>query len=130
MLPPTARLTHRDEFTSVVRRGRRSGRSLLVMHILLPEPAVHDGPRIGFVVSKAVGGSVVRHRVARRLRHVMRDRLPQLPSGSLVVVRALPRSATATSSGLAIDADRALSVLLRDVPRDSSAPGTFRPDGS
>lgn len=146
MLPPTARLTHRDDFTAVVRRGRRSGRSLLVMYVLLPDPvtqpasvisavgsdrvptAVGDGPRIGFVVSKAVGGSVIRHRVARRLRHVMRDRLPQLPAGSRVVVRALPRSAAATSARLAVEADRALSVLLRDTPTVPS--GAPRPDRS
>jgi ribonuclease P protein component len=64
---------------------------------------------VGFVVSRAVGGSVVRHRVARRLRHVARDRLASLPAGSTVVVRALPGSASATSAALAADLDSALA---------------------
>lgn len=67
-----------------------------------------DPTRVGFVVSKAVGNAVVRHRVARRLRHVMRARLAVLPAGTLVVVRALPRAASATSDELAKDVDSAL----------------------
>lgn len=130
MLPATARLTDRDDFTTVVRRGRRSGRTLVVMHVLLPESsgsAAGDGPvvdsarfgssRVGFVVSKAVGGSVVRHRVARRLRHLMRDRLADAPSGSRIVVRALPASAQADSASLGAELDRALrGALLSKAP--------------
>lgn len=113
MLPADARLTHRDDFSSVIRRGRRAGRTLVVMHVLTPGRPV--GPparsRVGFVVSKAVGGSVVRHRVARRLRHVMRDRLADLPAGTQVVVRALPRSADADSAHLGAEVDRALRTV-------------------
>jgi ribonuclease P protein component len=84
------------------------------MHVLTPEsaPSGDVSPRVGLVVSKAVGGAVVRHRVSRRLRHVMRDRLSRLPAGSRVVIRALPRSADAESARLAAEVDRALRVLL------------------
>jgi ribonuclease P protein component len=126
VLPAQSRLTDRDDFTTVVRRGRRSGRTLIVMHVLLPD-ATDDGPavegsavdaavvgssQVGFVVSKAVGGSVVRHRVARRLRHLMRDRLVDAPEGSRIVVRALPASANADSTSLGADLDRALRGAL------------------
>lgn len=74
-----------------------------------PEPA-----RVGFVVSRAVGGSVVRHRVQRRLRHLVRDRLDRLAPGTLLVVRALPPAATATSAELADDLDAALGRLRLD----------------
>lgn len=118
MLPATARLTHRDDFTASVRRGRRIGRKLVVMHVLLADAvaavdpgAEPSGPRVGFVVSKAVGGSVVRHRVARRLRHLMRGRLSRLPAGSRVVVRALPAAAAADSAALGRDLDRALRAV-------------------
>ena len=115
VLPATARLTHRDDFTASVRRGRRIGRKLVVMHVLLADAvAVVDpsaGPRVGFVVSKAVGCSVVRHRVARRLRHLMRGRLSRLPAGSRVVVRALPAAAAADSAALGRDLDRALQAV-------------------
>lgn len=123
MLPAASRLTHRDDFTAVVRRGRRSGRTLVVVHVLVEDQPVAPcdagcgqvGPvcaKVGFVVSKAIGGSVVRHRVARRLRHLMRDRLAQIPAGARVVVRALPASATAESASLARDVDRALHAAL------------------
>ena len=66
---------------------------------------------MGFVVSKAVGSAVVRNRVKRQLRHLTRERMALLPGGSLVVVRANPAAAGATS--LAADLDSALGSLLR-----------------
>ena len=72
-------------------------------------------------MSKAVGGSVVRHAVARRLRHLVRPRLTLLPAGSRLVVRALPDSATASSDQLAVDLDAALERALRKSTRDVSA---------
>jgi len=74
-------------------------------------------------VSKAVGGSVVRHAVARRLRHLVRPRLASLPAGSRLVVRALPNSATATSAQLEVDLDAALERALRASARDASTAG-------
>ena len=47
-------------------------------------------PRVGFVVSKKVGNSVVRHRVKRRLREILRPRMSLLPESATCVVRALP----------------------------------------
>jgi len=67
--------------------------------------------RAGFVVSKAVGNSVVRHRVTRRLRHLVSARLGTLPAGSSLVVRALPPAATASSAELGADLDAALRRL-------------------
>jgi ribonuclease P protein component len=69
--------------------------------------------RVGFVVSKAVGNSVVRHRVSRRLRHLMRERLGTLPVGCTLVVRALPAAAAASSADLGVDLDAALRRLSR-----------------
>jgi ribonuclease P protein component len=70
-----------------------------------------DVSKVGFVVSKAVGNSVVRHRVSRKLRHVVRDRLDALPAGTSLVVRALPAAAEASSAELADDLDSALRRL-------------------
>lgn len=47
----------------------------------------------GLIISKSVGGSVVRHRVARQIRHALKDHVEVLPEGARVVVRALPGSA-------------------------------------
>ncbi len=49
--------------------------------------------KAGLIISKSVGGSVVRHRVARQIRHALLEHLKKLPNGSQVVVRALPGSA-------------------------------------
>jgi ribonuclease P protein component len=63
----------------------------------------------GLVVSKAVGNSVVRHRVARRLRAVLAALLPRLGEPKMVVVRALPAAAKATYSEL----ERSVGKCLR-----------------
>ena len=114
MLPEVHRLRSSAEFTEVVRRGRRASRPLLTVHAHL----AGDAPaRAGLVVSKAVGGSVVRHRTARRLRHLLRDRVGALPAGMRLVVRAAPGAGTVPSSALAADLDGALTSVLR--PRGS-----------
>jgi ribonuclease P protein component len=115
VLPAPARLRRREDFTLAVRRGTRAGRGTLVAHLLSPGPA---GPatapvaRAGFVVGRAVGNSVVRHRTVRRLRHLVRDRLDRLPAGSILVVRALPAAADADSATLGRDLDAALARVL------------------
>lgn len=58
-------------------------------------------PRVGLIVSKAVGNAVVRNRVKRRLRHQVAPLLDTLPTGTSVVVRALPPAAALTSGELA-----------------------------
>ncbi len=108
MLPASARLTRRNEFTATIRLGRRIGRDLVVLHVLPGQPGL---TRVGFIVGSAVGGSIVRNRVVRRLRHLVRSRLPLFPAGSWVVIRAQPTAAAAESSQLAADLDRALRRL-------------------
>ncbi|MVO88877.1 ribonuclease P protein component [Streptomyces sp. p1417] len=118
MLPTEHRLRRREDFATAVRRGRRAGRPLLVVHLRSGATDPHvpgeslPPPRAGFVVSKAVGGAVVRNKVKRRLRHLMSDRAAQLPPGSLVVVRALPGAGDADHAQLARDLDAALERLL------------------
>ncbi|TVL92388.1 ribonuclease P protein component [Streptomyces sp. SAJ15] len=123
MLPDQHRLRRREDFATAVRRGRRAGRPLLVVHLRSgatdPHASGESAPpvRAGFVVSKAVGGAVVRNLVKRRLRHLMRDRLDRFPEGSLVVVRALPGAGEAGHDQLARDLDTALQRLLGGVPK-------------
>lgn len=112
MLPEGNRLTERDDFSSAVRRGRRSGGRRLVLHLATAaEPQATPAARVGFVVGKAVGNAVTRNRVRRRLRHLMIGRLPLLPAGSLLVVRVLPEAAMASSETLAVELDRGLGRL-------------------
>jgi ribonuclease P protein component len=62
-----------------------------VVHLLAT--ATDGGPRAGVVVGRAVGGAVIRNRVRRRIRAHLAVQLPSVPSGTLLVVRALPASA-------------------------------------
>lgn len=66
--------------------------------------------RAGFVVSKAVGSAVARNKVRRRLRHLVRERLPALPAGATLVVRALPAAADLPYARLAADLDAAIAA--------------------
>jgi ribonuclease P protein component len=111
MLPAAERLRRSEDFREVMRRGSRAGRRRLVVHALpAPDPSASPS-RAGFVVSKAVGNSVVRHRVSRRLRHLVAARLGTVPPGSSLVIRALPPAATASSAELGADLDVALKRL-------------------
>jgi ribonuclease P protein component len=104
------RLRLKDDFTVALKHGARAGTRRLVLHWAATDRA--HPTRVGFVVSKAVGGSVVRHRTQRRLRHLAAGRLAVLPErGGLLVVRALPPAGTATSAELAVDVDRGLRRL-------------------
>ena len=87
----------------------------MVLHLLpeRPGPAPDTaGPRAGFVVGKAVGNSVVRHRVTRRLRAVVRDELHRLPGTADLVVRARPEAADASSDQLRTDLVSGLERVL------------------
>ncbi|MGV9722008.1 ribonuclease P protein component [Nocardia beijingensis] len=118
MLPEPYRLHHRADFSRTVRRGQRIGRHDLVVHVLahgydgvvgaygrhdqIPDDVLVrvGGPRFGLIVSKAVGNAVIRHRVARRLRHMCAQVVDELPAETDVVIRALPGAATASSDDL------------------------------
>ncbi|MFC8043768.1 ribonuclease P protein component [Nocardia sp. NPDC057353] len=123
MLPEPYRLHHRADFSRTVRRGQRIGRRDLVVHAFTheydqgsgtsaapgseltqvppAEPEVRiGGPRFGLIVSKAVGNAVIRHRVARRLRHLCAQVRPELPADIDIVIRALPGSAAAGTDDL------------------------------
>ena len=93
----------------------------MVLHYLPERPVTPTpgdagtvgGPRAGFVVGKAVGNSVVRHRVTRRLRAVVHDQLDRLPPTADLVVRARPEAATASSADLRRDLSAGLDRVLR-----------------
>ena len=101
-------MTRSTEFGATVSQGVRAVQPDLVVHALRSsEETFEDGPRIGLVVSKSVGGAVQRHRVARRLRHVART-----------VIRALPSSRRAISARL----EQELRTALRRIRARTGAP--------
>jgi ribonuclease P protein component len=115
VLPQQSRMRSPEEFKRTMRSGRRAGASVVAATLLLPAgPVSSDAmPKVGFVVSRAVGSAVVRNRVKRRLRELMRRRLASLPGGCLLVVRAHPKAAGVRQADLAADLDLVLGRLLR-----------------
>jgi ribonuclease P protein component len=110
VLAAAQRLRHSSEFAAAIRGGRRAGRGTVVVHLTLEEPALASTARAGFVVSKTVGNAVVRNQVRRRLRHLVRPLLDELPAGAVLVVRALPPAAAATYQQLGADLTAALAA--------------------
>jgi ribonuclease P protein component len=108
MLPAAHRMRSSTEFREAVRRGRSAARRDVILHA----GTGPDGPaRVGIVVGRSVGGSVVRHRVARRLRAQLAERLSRLPDGTCLVARARSSAASTGSAELGGQLDSALSAL-------------------
>lgn len=114
------------DFRRTIGVGQRAAGRSVVLHW---QPGDSTGPgapdRVGLVVGRQVGGAVVRNRVRRRLREIVRARLPRLPGGSYVV-RALPAAADATSARLGQDVDKAIERLTR---KPAKHPGLREPGG-
>ena len=118
MLPARHRLRTSTDFAAVFRGARgaggsRSGSRFIVLHANSTDARAGQPPRVGLVVSKAVGNAVVRNRAKRVLRALMSSRIDRLPQGVDVVIRVkteLPGTPTAT---LAQDLDRLLEMVMR-----------------
>lgn len=101
MLPARNRMRRSADFGLAVRSGVRAAQPDLVVHVNRQiHTATGDSPQIGLIVAKSVGGSVDRHRVARKLRHASREVLAELGPTDRVVIRALPSSRGASASRL------------------------------
>ncbi|WP_019973352.1 ribonuclease P protein component [Mycobacterium sp. 141] len=107
MLPARNRMRRSAEFGATVSRGVRVAQPDVVVHALRDDVDA-SGPRIGLVVSKAIGNAVERHRVSRRLRHAARAVLPYLEPTDRVVIRARPSCRGALSARL----ERQLTTAL------------------
>lgn len=134
MLPASHRLHRSEDITRTIREGRKHGSRHVVVHVRQAS-GVKAGPaRSAFAVSKAVGNSVVRHRLTRQLRSIILPLLQHLPPGTDVVVRALPVAATAQYRQLRLDVGKCLrgylqdGVCVEDQRHAPAAPHNFVPE--
>lgn len=131
MLPRDHRLTASREFGAVMRRGARAGGSAAVVTVLLRDSDTGVNStrwRCGFIVSKAVGNAVVRHRTQRRLRHIVWDLLREpglLPEGAEVdvVIRALKETPAASHQELFGQVRNGLRHALRKAQKHQRRQG-------
>jgi ribonuclease P protein component len=108
------RLVNPLDFKRVVRRGDRYSGKYVTVHVLAreglgSEPSADASipqARAGFVVSKAVGGAVIRNRVKRRLRALVST--TNLEPGVDIVIRAAPSCSGASFGQLEAELQRLL----------------------
>ncbi len=111
VLPARYRMSSSRDFAVAVKSGRRAGRTALVVHLAAAraeasrvsgtDPVMWGGPRVGLVVSKAVGNAVTRHSVARRLRAAAGTVVDEVDPQALIVIRALRPAADVGATELA-----------------------------
>lgn len=125
MLSAAHRMRNGAQFSATTRGGARAGRKTLVVYAL-----PHDATTlVGFIVSKAVGNSVMRNKVQRKLRHIVANSLSAHHHGYYFVVRALPAAATASYAQLENDYTSALLSALTKLERAATyEPAAQRPD--
>lgn len=107
MLARANRITRGAEYRAVVRGGRKCAASTTVTYSVTQKSG--QTARFGFIVSKQVGGAVVRNTVRRRLKAVCAEALPLMDAGVDVVIRALPSAASASFETLRNDVLRCLT---------------------
>lgn len=90
MLAKTARISNSADFIKATKSGLRSTSNSLIGYLHLSNS--ENPAKCGLIINKSVGNSVMRNRVARKVRHSISSNLERLPNGSLFVVRALPNS--------------------------------------
>ena len=89
MLAQSARLTASSDFARATKSGVRVTTEHFVGYLYISPVTNNDSAKCGLIINKSVGGSVARHRLARKVRHAVAPIIFTLPTGSLLVIRAL-----------------------------------------
>ena len=89
MLPQGARLTASSDFARATKSGVRVTTQHFVGYLYISPVTNNDSAKCGLIINKTVGGSVKRHRLARKIRHAVAPHISSLPTGALLVIRAL-----------------------------------------
>jgi ribonuclease P protein component len=114
VLPKNARLTASEDFARTTKSGIRVTVENFVGYLYIT-PASESGAKCGLIINKTVGGSVVRHALARKVRHALAAEVTKLPAGSLLVVRALSQkksTAMVITNNISADIESLVNKLL------------------
>ncbi len=109
MLPKNARLTVSADFARATKSGTRVTTENFVGYLYISPVTNHDLPKCGLIINKSVGGSVMRHALARKVRHAVNPQLAKLPNGSLLVIRALAKN---DINGVGVEIEKLTNKLL------------------
>ena len=118
--PKTQRLLRHADFERVYKQGRRHFASHMTVFYLARTVETADdsvGLRVGFTVSKALGGAVQRNRMRRRLREAVR--LQGVPAGTKADIVINPKRSllSAEFSELRNEIARAFVVIEKTLPK-------------
>ena len=103
MLPKNARLTSSEDFARATKSGLRVTSENFVGYLYVAPVTNESTPKCGLIINKTVGGSVARHSVARKVRHSVAPHISKLPTGSLLVLRALSKKNSGQPISLEIE---------------------------
>jgi ribonuclease P protein component len=139
--PKAARLLKHADFDRVYRTGRRQFSASITVFWLrrITEAGSEDqidrvaenalvtaGPRVGFTVSRVMGGSVVRNRIRRRLREAVRLNLAQLflpePQPVDVVINPKKSALTAEFDKLNSEVANAFRAIVKNAASTTGSP--------
>jgi ribonuclease P protein component len=109
--PRNARLLRHADFERVYKQGRRHfSASMTVFYWPRPDDKV-SGLRIGFTVSRALGGAVQRNRMKRRLREAVRMTWPVVKTDADVVINPKKSLLTVDFAAIVNEVSRAFVVI-------------------
>jgi len=138
--PRSARLLRHADFERVYKLGRRHfSASMTVFYWPRTEgdaggksaaakspvrPAIAPGLRIGFTVSRALGGAVVRNRMKRRLREAVRMTRPAAGANADVVINPKKSLLTVEFAAVVNEVSRAFVVIEQRLGSTTRDPKT------
>ena len=110
----SSRLLKRADFEHVYQSGRRHfSKNLTAFFLRRDAASPNRGPRVGFTVSRALGGAVERNRIRRRMREAARLSLNALPLAVDIVINPKKSALDTQFSILTEEVRRAFEAVLR-----------------
>ena len=109
--PRSVRLLRHADFERVYKQGRRHFAAHMTVFYLRRDQG--EGLRIGFTVSRVLGGAVQRNRMKRRLREAVRLHHPAKMMSVDVVINPKKSLLTAAFAEIENEVIRALEVIQR-----------------
>jgi ribonuclease P protein component len=120
--PRSAHLLRHVDFERVYKQGRRHFAAHMTVFYLAraKENGNLTGLRVGFTVSRALGGAVDRNRMKRRLREAVRSMFPSASPAADVVINPKKSLRTADFAELLKEVGRAFEVIQKHVDQSAN----------
>ena len=119
--PKKTRLLKHSDCERVYKTGRRHFGTL--MTVFFVGRAGGGSPRVGFTVSRAMGGAVERNRIKRRLREAVRLQLAAFPVSADVVINSKKSALQAEFADLQKEIASAFAAIAKKLTAKESRGG-------